>query len=222
MASFSDNLATIETPWAFRSAFQNSWICEAFDRDTEALTKALQKSIASEAATSAPAPDDSDLLTVVKTGTTSSSSGGGSEPETASKRTITRNVPPPNGKITKRKSRASKRSPTTFITADPANFRQMVQQVTGVRFAAGQIPVGSVLKPEPHRGPIGVVNRLQAGCLLPTLDTSAFLLEHLQQVGPPQSSLGFGPPAVQVAEGGGPRLDFDGFSSFPTLESWKV
>nr|AUS89395.1 calmodulin-binding protein [Sesuvium portulacastrum] len=246
-----ENMASLET-WAFRPAFDNSWISEAFARDTEVLTKALQRSISSDCPTSSssppPPPIDvsctySDLLNVVvkqpETPPSLTSSGGGggggvSEPETASKR-IPKNPGPPTGKITKRKSRASKRSPTTFITADPANFRQMVQQVTGVRFVGGSNPVGSVYKPEPQRANggnnNGVVNRLQAGCLLPTLDTSAFLLDHHhQQVGPattvvgPQvgaSSLGSRPPAV-VADGGGPGLDFDGFSGFPTLESWKV
>ncbi|KAJ8458662.1 hypothetical protein OPV22_031588 [Ensete ventricosum] len=31
----------------------------------------------------------------------------------------------------KRKSRASKRSPTTYIAADPANFRELVELITG-------------------------------------------------------------------------------------------
>ncbi|KAE9465787.1 hypothetical protein C3L33_02290, partial [Rhododendron williamsianum] len=43
MAS-SDNLASME-PWTFRPAFADSWISEAFARDTETLTKALQKSL---------------------------------------------------------------------------------------------------------------------------------------------------------------------------------
>lgn len=229
-------MSSIET-WAFRPAFENSWISEAFARDTDALTKALQKSLsdtagpifASDGSSSAAA--FSDILNAGKTETPSSqqqaqsvSSSGGSESETASKRAA-RNPAPPSGKITKRKSRASKRSPTTYITADPANFRQMVQQVTGIRFAAGQMPIGSLLKPEPQR-PVGVLNPLQPGCLLPTLDTSAFLLDHQQPaaVGG-QSSLGFGPPPPPppaVAEGGGAGFDFDGLSCFPTLDSWKV
>lgn len=192
-----DNLISTET-WAFSPAFQNSWISEPFHRDTESLTKALQNHIASGPETPS------------------------SKPETVSKRVTLRNAALGSGKITKRKSRASKRSPTTFITADPANFRQMVQQVTG------QVPIGSLLKPVPKR-PVGVVNRLQTGCLLPTtLDTSAFLLDHHQQVVGPaaasmvaQGSLGFGPPGL-VAGVGGAGLDFDGLCSFPTLESWKV
>ncbi|KAL2895715.1 Calmodulin-binding protein 25 [Bienertia sinuspersici] len=213
MASSENMIASAET-WAFRPAFENSWIPEAYSRDTEIITRALQKSIS----------NDVSYADLLKPETPSSqqqtqsvsSSGGGSETETVSKRATTlRNAGvPPSGKITKRKSRASKRSPTTFITADPENFRQMVQQVTGVRFASGSNPV---FKPEPQR-PLSIVNRLQTGCLLPTLDTSAFLLDHQQQqvVGP--SGLEFGPPAV-VGEAGGPWFDFDGFSGFPTLES---
>lgn len=222
MAS-SDNLSTRFETWAFRPAFDNSWISEAFARDTEALTKALQKSIATGVSSTTvdvspyfllnPETPSSQLQ-----GQSVSSSGGVSEPETVSKRATQKNAAPPKPKIAKRRSRASKRSPTTFITADPENFRQMVQQVTGVRFGSGQFPVGSVLKPEPQR-----VNRLQAGCLLPTLDTSAFLLEHHQQVAAPVAAEGFAPPCV-VAEGGGggAGFDFDGFSCFPTLDSWKV
>ncbi|MCI25842.1 hypothetical protein A2U01_0047033, partial [Trifolium medium] len=143
------------------------------------------------------------------------------------------------GKISKRKSRASKRSQTTFITADPANFRQMVQQVTGVRFGAGSnVSMASVVKPEPHRV-MGVTGggRFSAtgvGCL-PTLDTSAFLLDHHRQQqtvvgpnsdGPEMSGLGpvsFGQPNDEGGFGSA-GLDFETFSScFPTLESsWKV
>ncbi|GAB4843989.1 hypothetical protein Ancab_013953 [Ancistrocladus abbreviatus] len=144
------------------------------------------------------------------------------------------------GKAMKRKTRPSKRSPTTFITADPANFRQMVQQVTGAKYLKGEITVASVLKPEPKRlgsaaGGAGVgggsyVNPLQ-GCLLPTLDTSAFLLDshHHQQVldptavaGPSSSAgMSFTPPGT-VSGGAVPSIDFENFFSFPTLESGKV
>ncbi|KAF0907591.1 hypothetical protein E2562_018398 [Oryza meyeriana var. granulata] len=40
---------------------------------------------------------------------------------------------PAGGRAGKRRSRASKRAPTTYISTDPANFRLMVQQVTGVQ-----------------------------------------------------------------------------------------
>ncbi|XP_021745770.1 calmodulin-binding protein 25-like [Chenopodium quinoa] len=227
----SDNMiaAARDESWAFRTSFDSGWISEAFARDAEVLTKAFHKSICNNNINTNSycdngGADDVSFADLLKSETPSShqqtqtqtqsvsSSGGGSEPETVSKRSTFRNAAAPTGKITKRKSRASKRSPTTFITADPENFRQMVQQVTGVRFPTGS----AVLKPEPQRL-VGVVNRLQTGCLLPTLDTSAFLLDHQQQVGGP-TSMEFGPPAV-VGQAGGPGFDFDGFSGFPTLES---
>jgi hypothetical protein len=86
------------------------------------------------------------------------------------------------------------------------------------------------LKPEPQR--LGGRFQGGGGCL-PTLDTSAFLLDHHQQqvvMGSASgSSPGSGPVSftqqpmmgdVGVGSSGG--IDFDTFSSFPTLESWKV
>ncbi|XP_068659938.1 calmodulin-binding protein 25 [Aristolochia californica] len=211
MAS-SDNLAATLEPWAFRTSLADTWISEAFARDTDALTKALQKSLSSHkpdlvVSTSSP------YVQTVKSepGPPLSSS---SDPESSSSKHPRGLAIPASGKISKRKSRATKRSPTTFITADPANFRQMVQQVTGVRLGNGQMPVSAVLKPEPQRA----LNRLQ-GCL-PTLDTSAFLLDHHQQqvmgssTAIPQVSFG----SVNDATSG---FDFDTFQSFPTLESWR-
>lgn len=200
--------------------FTDSWLSEAFARDTDTLTRALQKSLSDDSDFVTGDDAFSQVLNLVKPETTSSlqtPSVSGSDPETPAAK---RRNGVCNGKITKRKSRASKRSTTTFITADPANFRQMVQQVTGVNFGAGQLPVSAVLKPEPQRA----FNRFQ-GCL-PTLDTSAFLLEHHQQVTGPTSTantqpgMGYTPPGL-VAEGGA-GFDFESFSGFPTLESWKV
>lgn len=131
--------------------------------------------------------------------------------------------------MAKRKSRASKRSQTTFITADPANFRQMVQQVTGVRFGNAEMAVvAPILKPEPQRPG----SRLMMGGWLPTLDTSAFLLDHDQEnvgmgtggsgVGLGPGPLGFESSVVSDGSSGAAGLDFETFACFPTLESWKV
>ncbi|XP_008443217.2 calmodulin-binding protein 25 [Cucumis melo] len=136
-------------------------------------------------------------------------------------------IPPTAGKVSKRKSRASKNH-TTFITADPANFRQMVQQVTGVRFGNSQIQIPPILKPEPQR--VSARFAVCGGDGLPTLDTSAFLLNNNQQQ---QQSSGSGSEITQpgpVSFGSELELpnhgpigsDFDTFSSFPTLESWKA
>jgi len=226
-----ENLASIE-PWSFRQAFADSWISDAFARDTETLTKALQKSLSGVDADALATDSISPFFNIVKSDTTPttptvSGLSCGSDPETAPKRQRSA-IPAAGGKVSKRKSRASKRSQTTFITADPSNFRQMVQQVTGVRFGNSPVPVVPILKPEPQR----LGSRLQGAGCMPTLDTSAFLLDHHQQqvVGPNSAAgavtgvsgpgpLSFG-TNMGLGDGGG--FDFDTFPSFPTLESWKV
>ncbi|WOH06323.1 hypothetical protein DCAR_0625748 [Daucus carota subsp. sativus] len=124
-----------------------------------------------------------------------------------------------NGKITKRRSRASKRNTTTFITADPANFRRMVQQVTGLSVGNGQVPVAPLLKPEPQR----LVNRVQGGW--PTLDSSSFMAGYQYQpqpvVGPTYAGPlgGYAPATAVDGGGGGGGFGLESISSFPTLES---
>ena len=226
MAS-SENLASIE-PWTFHPSFADSWISEAFSRDTETLTRALQKSISDSFSNY---DSLSPLLSLINpktsptpTPTPSASNVSGSDPETANKRQRTANLPPTR-KVSKRKPRASKRSQTTFITADPANFRQMVQQVTGVRFCNAQMSLSPILKPEPQRPGNRLPNGTGPGCL-PTLDTSAFLLDHQQ---PSSGAVGCSSllpfQSSAVADGVasiGATLDCATFPSFPTLESWKV
>ncbi|KAK6942113.1 VQ protein [Dillenia turbinata] len=226
----SENLASIE-PWVFRSTIaESSWLSDAFARDTETITKALQKSLSnhhSDTVTDSVVSLFANNLHA-KPEPTRASSGSGSDLESGHKRRGTA-ISVNGGKVTKRKSRATKGSTTTFITADPANFRQMVQQVTGVRFGNGHVPMASVLKPEPQR----LGNRLQ-GCL-PTLDTSAFLLDHPVVVPPTTHTtnntlsggapIGFVTPSAAVdvgSDGGTGGSEFGSFSIFPTLESWKV
>ncbi|XP_050224788.1 calmodulin-binding protein 25 [Mercurialis annua] len=191
-------------PFLFRNAFP-------YSDETLTITKALQKSLSSSSAVSDTADYDFNPFLYL---------ADAAAPPTPP--TPSTSIPPPPkrcrispaAKVTKRKSRASKKSQTTFITADPANFRQMVQQVTGVRFSSNpQFPVVPVLKPEAQRPG----NRLYgAGGCLPTLDTSAVLLDHHQEHLKEQQVVGSGRGPVV-----GP-VDFDAFSSFPTLESWKV
>lgn len=229
----SENLPSVEA-WSFRTAFADSWLSEAYARDTETLTKALQKTFSNNhsndiinSVTETLASDFTAPFVAPETPTVSTVSG--SDPETLPKRQRTTTVAGPNsGKITKRKARASKKTQTTFITADPANFRQMVQQVTGVRFGNAQVAMAPVLKPEPQR-PGGRLPGIGGACL-PTLDTSAFLLDHHQQLGPVPgagvgSVLGSGQFDFQtslVGDGASTGLEFDAVSNFPTLESWKV
>lgn len=207
MFTSSENATSFDQV-SFRHPFPDTWLSESIiARETEALTKVLQKSISNEYDPLMPVyfPD-------TKPETNPSST---SDPEYAPKRI--RNPIPTGGKITKRKSRASKRSPTTFITADPSNFRQMVQQVTGIRFGSSHVPVSPVLKPEPQR----IGNRMQM--CLPTLDTSAFSLghHHQQVVGPAVDPTAVGAQASYAPEVSG--LEYDSsFPAFPTLESWRV
>ncbi|GMJ02394.1 calmodulin (CAM)-binding protein of 25 kDa [Hibiscus trionum] len=209
MASSLENLGSIES-WAFRPTFTDSWLSEAFARDTEALTRALQVSISNSDSSSL-----SPLFSLVNSDpfpTPSGSNLSGSDPETTLKRQRTVELPP-TGKVSKskRKSRASKRSQTTFIKADPTNFRQMVQEVTGVRFGNAQMCPGPILKPEAQR----------PGSL-PTLDTSAFLLDHCQPSSGAVAGSGFVPLQASVVANAGASSDCDSFPCFPTLESWKA
>ncbi|KAG8372206.1 hypothetical protein BUALT_Bualt12G0042400 [Buddleja alternifolia] len=223
MAS-SDNLMAMEQPWTFRSTFSDAWISDIFTKENETLTKALHKSLSNTSSNHdvfSPEMFDSFLPKPDIPPVHTPSISGGSENDAAAAAPKPRragNVPP-SGRVTKRKSRASKRATTTFITADPANFRQMVQQVTGVRFGGfdGQMPVAALMKPEPQRA----YDRFYSGGGLATLDTSAFLLDGAA------SSLVAPPPSAVVGGGGGggaavAGLDFESFCSFPTLESWKV
>ncbi|KAL5719423.1 hypothetical protein ACHQM5_012204 [Ranunculus cassubicifolius] len=211
----SNDLASFE-PWSYRtSTFPDSWISDTFARETESsswITKALQQSLSNDSNNVDILADtfQNDMVKI-EPGPT----GSVSDPDMFPK--SRRNNGVSNGKITKRKSRASKRSPTTFIAADPANFRQMVQQVTGIQFGDAHMPVTSVLKPEPYRPG----NRIQ-NYGMPTLDTSAFLLDN-NRSGRVDRVVSHQQNAPQVVgEGGGNGLDFGNVHNFPTLESWRV
>lgn len=216
----SDNLMAMGQPWMFRPTFADAWIADIFTKENDTLTKALQKSISTTSfdgdAFSAEMVESLFAKPEIAVPLQTPTASGGSEndaPVSKQRRSI-----PPSGRVAKRKSRASKRATTTFITADPANFRQMVQQVTGVRFGGlnGQLPVAQVLKPEPQRA----INRIQQASALPTLDTSAFFLDGsaASLVAPPHMA------SAVAADGGASTagIEFDSFCSFPTLESWKV
>ncbi|KAF8007102.1 hypothetical protein BT93_K1184 [Corymbia citriodora subsp. variegata] len=274
MAS-SDHMASVD-PWIFRPSFIDTWFTDAYSRDTETLTKALQNSFsaaaAAAAATTAAAPttttsnnsnnsnNSSDTLTpdvvspflkhhpepaAPSTAAAAAAAPfpapvGSDQEATASKRQRV-SVPGASGKVSKRKSRASKKSQTTYITADPANFRQMVQEVTGARFfGAGPQVQAPILKPEPQRlgggrlvaSSAAAAAAAASGCL-PTLDTSAFLLDHhamthhnqqqqeqQEMAGAAQGHLSFLEAADRVVGGSG--YDFGSFAGFPTLESWSA
>ncbi|CAN6443253.1 unnamed protein product [Victoria cruziana] len=213
----SQNCSSLDT-WTLRSPLTvDSWFSETLmSRETDALTRALQLEICNTDSL-ASFPKSTSLAGTITTTTTTTTSATSSETDgslPASSRHTTL-APPPTGRISKRKSRASKKSPTTFINADPANFRQMVQQITGIRCPTTLGGSSLILKPEPQRPQTGLHVGAAAGGMLPTLDTSAFLLNHPVSAQPDR----FGFDTVQP----NPTLDFPAFPTpFPTLESWRV
>ncbi|XP_010517581.1 PREDICTED: calmodulin-binding protein 25-like [Camelina sativa] len=233
----SDGLTNVDA-WLYRQGFNvDSWLLtDTFSHDNDLLARALHTTVVTASATPLPSSFfDSVSHPVSSTHTTLSSNvSAGSDPEIfggGAKRK--RNCLLAEGKATKRRSRPSKKSHTTFITADPTNFRQMVQQVTGANYIVDDSysfgVFAPILKPEPLR----LVNKLpkctsDRSTAVPMLDTSAFLSNHHQEnlaVGNAfsgNSGLGLqsakSNAAVDVS-----AVDFDSTNStFPTLESWKV
>ncbi|CAL9039083.1 calmodulin-binding protein 25-like [Musa acuminata AAA Group] len=201
----ADNCSVLD-PWMYR--FESAWISEAFARDNDALTRALRTSISDTSSSGAGAPSASP---------DTPSAATSPNPLLLSRRHQLAPRNPlgaaPAGRVSKRKSRSSKRSPTTYINADPAHFREMVQRITGVRLD-GEL-AEPLVKPEPVRPAVGARAALQYLCL-PTLDTSAFLLDQRTADVGDGGSLGPPPDA--------PAFDLAALLSpvFPTLESWGV
>lgn len=176
----------------------DSWTHRFFARENDAVTRALQASLLSNsspavAAEVVPSPESF-------SGSTSSlhlhpSAGF-----------PTRGRESPAGRVSKkRKSRASKRSPTTYITADPANFRELVQRVTGTRPGdVMETTPDPALPPPPAAGAVAQGNRLR-----PALDAAGLLLDQTRFLGPEVVAPGF--------------AEFDPLfllPNFPTLDSW--
>uniref|UniRef100_A0A1J3GKG4 VQ domain-containing protein n=1 Tax=Noccaea caerulescens TaxID=107243 RepID=A0A1J3GKG4_NOCCA len=239
MAS-SEGLTNVD-PWLYRQGFNvDSWLLpDTFSHDSDLLARALHTTVTSSTPhTLSPSSvffDSAAVSQPSSTYTLSSNLSGGSDPEiirggAKRKRNCLDTVSGSQGKSTKRRSRASKKSQTTFITADPSNFRQMVQQVTGSKYDTSSVFFAPIVKPEPHR----LVNRLpcvpsEKSTAVPTLDTSAFLSNHHQEnlvAGNAFSGNGVvGLPSAKsnaTVEGGGSAVEFDTYPTFPTLESWKV
>ncbi|CAL9123180.1 unnamed protein product [Musa textilis] len=196
----AENCSVLDT-WMYRSC---ACISEAaIERENDALTKALQISLLADSSSS------------------SSSAAAAAIPSPMSFSTATfshlclpaavnecHRRDPPAGRVAKRRrSRASRRSPTTYIAADPANFRELVQRATGTLAgdSAGE-----------HQYPSTAV---QGSRLVPTLDTSSFLFDGAALAGPDLA--GSFEPAMAV-----PVLpQFDPFfvvSTYPMLDSWGV
>lgn len=126
----------------------------------------------------------------------------------------------------------SRRPQTTYISADPANFRRMVQEITGYALPGAEKASTVPAVPRPH--PLAFV--------LPTLDTSAcFFLDQDQAPSLPQqrwedkTSGGTATAMPAMADAGADDSSLrlmqeleammsapPAVSSFPTLESWGM
>ncbi|EOA28567.1 hypothetical protein CARUB_v10024784mg [Capsella rubella] len=230
----SDELTNLDS-WLYRQGFNvDSWLLsDSFSHDDDLLARALHTTVTSSSTATPLLPssffDSAAVSHPSSTHTLSSNvSACGSDPDIiggVAKRK--RNCLLGEGRrATKRKSRASKKSQTTFITADPSNFRQMVQQVTGANYTHDSSSYGifaPIVRPEPLR----IVDKLPSdrSTAVPMLDTSAFLSNHHQEnlaVGNTYSGTsGVGLPSS--AKSIAAAVEFDTTNStFPTLESWKV
>ncbi|CAM0950382.1 unnamed protein product [Alopecurus aequalis] len=129
-------------------------------------------------------------------------------------------------RVARRRPRPSRRLPTTYINADPAEFRRMVHQVTGAEELLLPTPPQQqteeplLLPALPGRAAASVAGGTGPSLLLPTLDTSAFLLGGCRAR--PAAARTPLPPACD-----GGSLALDNISSrtqcgFPTLESWGL
>ncbi|XP_074564152.1 calmodulin-binding protein 25-like [Curcuma longa] len=202
----ADNCSVLD-PWVFRS--EPAWMREAFARDNEALTRALQISLSDTSSSGAASPS---VATSSSPSLLQQQHHHHLAPSAAPLRPRNHPLGPASAaRVAKRKSRASKRSPTTYINTDPSNFREMVQRVTGVQLI-GDLPPDVeplVKKPEPIRPSPAPRAASPQQAFLPTLDTSALLLAN-----------GVGPFAASPEL---PVFDADAlFPAFPTLESWGV
>jgi len=94
----------------------------------------------------------------------------------------------------KRRSRASKRAPTTYISTDPANFRIMVQHITGVEAEPGDM-----------------LQQTAADMLVLAADAGA-------------AGLAYGGDQLlpSAAAGGDEAAALHQQPCFPTLDSWNV
>ncbi|CAG7908353.1 unnamed protein product [Brassica rapa] len=225
----SEGLASVE-PWLlYRQGFNvDSWLLhDTFSHDNDLLAKALHNTVSAPPPHTLPPSLFFDSYNPSSTHTLSSNVSGGSSQEVVgggAKRK--HNCFLTEGKATKRRrSRPSKKPQTTFITADPSNFRQMVQQVTGAKCinndTSSSVLFTPIVKPEPHR----LVNILTGA--VPTLDTSAFLTNHHHENLLAGNTFSGGdavglPPEKATAKSGGSAAEFDPYPTFPTLESWKV
>ncbi|PUZ57192.1 hypothetical protein GQ55_5G409100 [Panicum hallii var. hallii] len=223
-AGLDPTWAHLPTPAPTHAAASHYCSFPAAAFENEALTSALRASMAPAHAYTAAASPFSSPATPSSSTTSSASellSGGHDAPAPSSGRA----GPPPAralkgpkaGRVSKRKPRTSRRPQTTYITADPANFRRMVQEITGLPASAPAAPeAAAAAAPSWTPAPSFV---------LPTLDTSAFLL--LDRAAPAledrSSSRGYVPAATAAGnDDSSALLEMEAMIDFPTLESWGI
>lgn len=118
-----------------------------------------------------------------------------------------------------RRPRPSRKLPTTYISADAASFRRMVHQVTGAGAggdvdAVHQATEQLLCRPAPPSRAV-----LSTATLVPTLDTSAFLLDAgAGRGGRPGAACFHGSGGGGI--GGGGEYSCSNGGGFPSLESW--
>ncbi|WOK93630.1 hypothetical protein Cni_G02330 [Canna indica] len=219
MRDMAENCSVLD-PWIYRP--EPGWISEASARENAALTRALQMSLSDTTTTSssASAADtlSSPLLLPFSSASAADTLSSPFLPPDHLTLSSSRDAalgPSPAGRVSKRKSGTRKRSFTTFINTDPANFREMVQRMTGIG-GAGRM-AEPLLKPERMRPAVGAhAAALQQICL-PTLDTSALFLG-AGTLGITSQGVSFGSPSLMVEP---PGFDLDSLlPAFPTLDSW--
>ena len=209
----ADNCSVLD-PWVYHSV--SAWISEVSARENAAVAMALQISLSdtttssSSSSSAASADTLSSPLLLLQHQLTPPSCSSASGDATLRRRNAL--GPALQGRVSKRKSHASKRSATTYISADPIDFQEVVQRATGFRLAGEPL-----VKPEPVRSAAGDRAALQQ-IRLPTLDTSVSFLD-TGAVGIPSGGFSSGSPPPAYA----PDFDFDPLlPAFPTLDSWGV
>ncbi|CAD6231913.1 unnamed protein product [Miscanthus lutarioriparius] len=237
-------------PTHYNCSSSPAWLTSAAAFENEALTSALRASMAPAHAYSAAAASFSQATPSSSTTSSASellsaSSGHDAPAPAASSRPGARALAggPRGGRVTKnRKPRPSRRPQTTYITADPANFCRMVQEITGL-----PVPGPSSFPTASEAATVAAPNWTAApACVLPTLDTSAFLLdraaaavpapEEKNPAGGGQASTTTVTDAAAVAAAAAGNDDDSsallelealvcgaaGECGFPTLESWGM
>ncbi|GLJ50680.1 hypothetical protein SUGI_1079680 [Cryptomeria japonica] len=224
------------------SVSADAWISQASQRDMQSLTMALQRELCSQSTKSNGIYDFQSLAPAGGSAWTgsewrcksesevSSESGAKGEGEEGGGLGIESLVSPQfkrsnglsaTGKVSKRRSRAANKTPITFLNADPANFRAMVQQVTGVPInpnatrlwspSTAGVGMPGLVRPEPKRASssAAAVTATASAAIqgLPTLDTSAIFIAACGGA-PANLNNAYSSPPPPLARSAAPAEDF--------------